>query len=384
MIRFLGVYSGRLSSALLALVLILAAAGCGSETPTVPPEDPSAWYVSPQGSDTQNSCHSFQSPCQTINAVLLQASSPVLIYIAAGTYNEYIHLYDMVVDLEGSGPGTILNGGITHPVEGGVIDSICTSFDSSQCHGALTVANLTIHNGWSEMYGGGVYVRSTTLIMKNVILSGNRSSSGGALYIDTSAASLDNVTVSGNVTNNEYNYGPYNGAGIYNNKSHLSITNSTIFGNTMGDFIGDGGGIYNLGQTVLYNVVIAGNSTQWGDGGGIKNASDPAGPVTIRLTNSTLRDNHANHGGGLSNDNAVASLTGTTINDNTSTTAGGGILNTNLGNLQLINSTISGNKGGNEGGGIVSNLGSTLMMTNVTLANNQATHTGPLMVELMS
>jgi hypothetical protein len=314
--------------------------------------------------------------------VLSQASSGAVIYIAPGTYNEYLHLYDMAVDLEGAGLTTILNGGIVHPVDGGVIDSLCTALDHNNCLNTLTITNLTIRNGWAEDGGGGVYVRFTPLIMKNVMLLSNRSSSGGGLYIDSSTASLDNVIVLNNATNNEYQNGSYGGAGIYNNMGTLSMANSTISSNSA---IQDGGGIYNNGLADLTNVVIAGNSAgssvSDGDGGGIKNAGTAVVHSILNLTNSTVRDNHAIHGGGLSNDHAQANITGTTINDNTSAIAGGGILNTNSGIVELINTTISGNKGGNEGGGIASTQGSILNMTNDTIAANQATHTGGLVYQ---
>ena len=307
MIRFLGVYSGRLSSALLALVLVLGAVGCGGGTPTVPPENPSAWYVSPQGSDSQNTCHSYQSPCLTINGVLAQASNPALIYIAAGTYNEYIHLYDMTVDLEGSGPGTILNGGITHPVDGGVIDSVCTASNTSLCLDTLTIANLTIQNGFAEENGGGVYVWFTPLVMRNVNVSNNTASAGGGIYIEQATATLDHVIVNGNkaVPVNE-SWGGY-GGGIYNDRGLLAVSNSTIFGNTVNQasgYGGTGGGLYNSGWVNLTNVIIEGNSVLGGEGngGGIMNESINSLSAVLTLTNSTLRDNHATYGGGLAND----------------------------------------------------------------------------------
>jgi hypothetical protein len=379
--------SGRLLAASLVMVLLLGMAGCAGGTPTSPPEDPSAWYVSPQGSDTQNTCHSSQSPCLTINAVLAQASPGAVIYIAPGTYNEYLHLFDLPVDLEGSGPETILNGGITRPVNGGVINAVCSAPDPTGCVTPLTVANLSIRNGFAESGGGGVYVRFTPLVMKNVNISGNTANSGGGLYIDTSNAMLDNVTISHNTAkisddpSLEFDAG--DGGGIFNN-GQLYMSNSTISENIAGEgsgFGSDGGGIYNRATAKLTNVDILWNSVPNGSGGGINNVGSSTGSANLVLVNDTLGNNHATHGGGLSNDGAQANITGTTINNNNSAIAGGGILNTNSGTVSLINSTISGNIGGNEGGGIASNQGSTLNMTNATLAANQATHTGGLVYE---
>jgi hypothetical protein len=383
MIRFLWKHADSLTIPLLVFTLALGVAGCGNPTP--PPEDPSAWYVSPQGSDTLNTCHSYQSPCQTINAVLSQASSGQVIYIAAGTYYEWLHLYDLGVDLEGSGPGTIISGSNLRPVDGGVIDSICTASSTSGCTDTLTIANLTIQNGFAEENGGGVYVWYTPLVMRNVIVSNNTASSGGGIYIHGSTATLDHVIVTGNKAVPLYDSYGGEGGGIYN-YGLLTVSDSTIFANTASEasgYDGAGGGFYNAGWAGLTNVVITGNSVPGaeGNGGGIMNKSINSPTALLSLTDSTLRDNQATHGGGLSNDLSEVLITGSTIYNNTSTTAGGGILNTNSARLTLINSTISGNNGGNEGGGIVSNQGSTLNMTNDTIADNQATHTGGLIYE---
>jgi len=383
MLRLRLFHSGRLLTLLLTLALALVAVGCGNPTP--PPEDPSAWYVSPQGSDTLNTCHSSQSPCQTINAVLSQASSGEVIYIAAGTYYEHLHLYDLGVDLEGSGPGTIISGSNLRPVNGGVIESTCTASSTSHCLDTLTIANLTIQNGFAEENGGGVYVWYTPLVMRNVIVSNNTASSGGGIYIASSTATLDHVIVTGNKAIPLYDVWGGKGGGIYN-RGMLAVNDSTIFGNMASEesgYAGAGGGLYNAGWVNLTNVVITGNSVPGaeGTGGGIMNQSINSPSAILTLTDSTVRDNQATHGGGLANDLSSAIITGTTIDNNTSTTAGGGILNTNSSTISLINSTISGNNGGNEGGGIVNNQGSTLNLTNDTIAANQATHTGGLVYE---
>ena len=73
-------------------------------------------------------------------------------------------------------------------------------------------------------------------------------------------------------------------AGIYNSGT-LTLTSSTISGNSMADSdTGNGGGIDNTGKATLTNVVVSGNSTFYGNedepganGGGIEKhgKSDP-------------------------------------------------------------------------------------------------------------
>ena len=66
-----------------------------------------------------------------------------------------------------------------------------------------------------------------------------------------------------------------NGGAIYNDSANLTITNSTLSGNSAG---GSGGGIYNyLGTLMVTNSTLSGNSGAAGGGGIFNDAEGAAG-----------------------------------------------------------------------------------------------------------
>ena len=96
----------------------------------------------------------------------------------------------------------------------------------------------------------------------------------------------------------------------------------------------------------------------------------PSG-VTTSLSSLTIKNGHANSGGGINN-NGTLTLTGDTISGNTAPVVGGGIDNT--GSLTVSNCTISGNTCSSHGGGIW-NSGS-LTLTSDIISANKATYNG--------
>jgi hypothetical protein len=176
---------------------------------------------------------------------------------------------------------------------------------------------ISITNGTLEIIGTGA---------SNLRISGNNTSR----VFDNSRA---NLTISGvTITNGR---AALFGGGIYNQDGILTLTNSTVSGNTAPGF-GYGGGIFNSGGTMT-------------------------------LTNSTVSGNTAGSGGGIFNNGGTMTLTNSTVSGNT----GGGIDN-NSGPVTLTNSTVSGNTAGGVGG-IFNNVGGTLNLTSVTVTNNSST-----------
>lgn len=150
----------------------------------------------------------------------------------------------------------------------------------------------------------------------------------------------------------------------------------------------DGGGINNLGVLHLYNVNLSDNSApRWG--GGLYNEG------TAILNHVTISGGQANEGGGIFN--AIGwSLTikDSIIRDNTSTSAGAGIMTagpTSLTNVMVLANTHGGgivNYGqldvtggtfdGNQGLGAVLHEQGSATFTNVTFSNNIASHGGAI------
>ena len=185
----------------------------------------------------------------------------------------------------------------------------------------------------------------------------------GVFIVDSGAT----VTISGLTIENG------SASGILNNGT-LTVTNSTLSGNSAGGGSG-GGGIFNLGILTVTNSTISGNSATGGVGGGIYSLG------TLTVTNSAISGNSASSlpfknggGGGIYNDGKLT-VTNSTLSGNNSPglsngLGGGGIYNN--GTLTVTNSTLSGNYvtgvlGG--GGGIYNNVVA-LTVKNSIVANN--------------
>jgi len=134
----------------------------------------------------------------------------------------------------------------------------------------LTLARLTVANGFIDGNGGGIENEGGTLKVTNSTFSGNSADFGGGIY----------------------NIGP------------LTVTDSTFSGNSAHDFSGaGGGGIYNAGGPLtVTNSTFSGNSTNL-VGGGISNSD------TLTVTNSTFSGNSANSGGGIHTSGTFATAT---------------------------------------------------------------------------
>ena len=134
----------------------------------------------------------------------------------------------------------------------------------------------------------------------------NTSTEGGGIYIDNAAV----VNLTGLAVQN--NTGKH-GGGIYTKNGTLSVTASTLSGNSAAN--GHGGGLYHDGGTTatLTNVTFSGNSAT-SDGGGIY-GNDP-----LTLVNVTLTGNTADKGGGIRRNGGTASLKNTIIAGNTAST----------------------------------------------------------------
>ena len=198
----------------------------------------------------------------------------------------------------------------------------------------VTIDGLTVANGSSEFYGGGIYNDSAALTVTNCVLSGNSAYSGGGIRNESAnggaTLTVTNSTISGNSA--------AGGGGISNLTSGgdatLMVTNCTISENS-GDYDG-GDGIANYAYEgdatlTITNSTISGNGSPGSlPGGGVSNLAD-GGIATLTITNSTISGNSAGEGGGASNE----------------------AYNASMATLTITNSTLSGNSAGYHGGGIL-------------------------------
>ena len=136
--------------------------------------------------------------------------------------------------------------------------------------------------------------------------------SGGAIR------SLENLTVTSSTVsgNSATGFGAL-GGGI-NSSGALTLTQSTVSGNSTTGSLSSGGGIFANGAVTLTGSTVSGNSTSGSSarGGGMYVES------AVTLTQSTVTDNHANStGGGIWNDNDPVDISGSIVAGNT---VGGG------------------------------------------------------------
>ncbi len=184
-------------------------------------------------------------------------------------------------------------------------------------------------------------------------------SGGGPVFTVNSGvtnAALSGLTITGGSA-------PFEGGGIFNSGA-LTVSNSTISGNSAAGYDVSGGGIENSGAMTLIDSTVTGNSVSiatagcsncFVQGGGIDNGG------TLTLTNSTVVGNSASinlsgYDGSLTNIYAT----------------GGGI--NNYGTLTLNNSTVAGNSVNAQGvvnnGGLLVGLGGGGIEGGLTGVNN--------------
>lgn len=213
----------------------------------------------------------------------------------------------------------------------------------------VQMQNFIIQNG-SSTEGAGIRLNGGNLTLLNVTLSGNDATNqGGALYVASgSSITLNDVTMNLNTAVNV-------GGAIYNNGS-LTATNLTVTDSTATN----GAGLYN-NNTALINDGTFQRNTAAQSGGAVFNAV--GGDLTLEI--SGVSNNDATNGAGVANTGSLELIDTNIGSGNEATGAGGGLHNS--GQATLTRSTIVQNTGVTAGG--IYNTG-TLNATNSTLSRN--------------
>ncbi|MFA5066174.1 MAG: choice-of-anchor U domain-containing protein [Dehalococcoidia bacterium] len=223
------------------------------------------------------------------------------VHVAAGTYNEFVHLgIEMSLIGEDAVTTIIDGGGDGHPVV-----SV-----SSAPYQHNTISGFTIRNGCPGAFGsgGGIYVSSNHIVtLTDCIIIDNVKGGGagpvpdrgGGICVEGGFLYMDNCTVSGNTASGF-------GGGIYTTftdggfTGQAELTNSTISGNTVTSVGACGAGIcaQNAPLTFL-NVTLADNHATGSAsyGGGFANISDSHDPVAFcKFKNCIVAGNTAGDG----------------------------------------------------------------------------------------
>jgi chitodextrinase len=227
---------------------------------------------------------------------------------------------------------------------------------ASGCVYTLTTANNSTDGGTGlPVITGKVTVQGSGATIARSTAAGTPAfrvfdvASGGTL-------SLNSLTLSNGLANN----GVEGGGAIFSHGT-LSVTSSTLTGNSAPATTGtSGGAIDSSGTLTVTTSTFTGNTAQ--EGGGIFNQ------MTATVTNSTFTSNKATiyGGGALLNAAGTETLTGDTFVGNTG--PGGGAIDNDT-TLNIGNSTFFNNTGGSNGGGAVENFGTTTI-TQSTLSGN--------------
>src|SRR5262245_4368575 len=144
--------------------------------------------------------------------------------------------------------------------------------------------------------GGGIYNYRGTVTITNSTLNGNSASRGGGIYNDFAAtATMTNCTLSGNTAGGSPNV-------IYD---------------------GTGGGIWNAQTLTMTNCTLSGNSATT-HGGGVYNGINGSAATILKIGSTIL--NAGPSGENIYNDNAFYPATVVSLGYNLSSDNGGGYL----------------------------------------------------------
>ncbi len=239
-------------------------------------------------------------------------------------------------------------------------------FNITATTGDYTLAGLTLTGG--RTIGDNVFPASTY--------------SGGAIRsVSDGGLTLTSSTVSGNSTTGH----GASGGGIYS-LGTVRLNSSTVNGNSTTGNSAFGGGIHvRAGSVLLTSSTVSGNSTgaSGAEGGGIR-AGSPNSGSTVTLTDSTVSGNSTAgdfaEGGGISTVTSSVKLYGSTVSDNSTTgnstvasgSYGGGI-RTFSGDVTLTNSTLNKNRTTGDsanGGGIFSTFGNVSLINSILSGNS--------------
>ena len=235
------------------------------------------------------------------------------------------------------------NGTIDHPYQ-----TIGQGINSVDENGTVTIADGT--------YSGTGNTNLT--ITKNMNITGQ--SQQGTIINGTDTNWIFNIQsgITVTITNLTITNSTSDDGGAIYNYGTLTITNSTLTGNTAKNL---GGAIFNVGNLTVTNSTFTDNNAKNGIGGAICNNRG-----TLTVINSTFTDNTAYLGGAIYNNHGTLTVTSSTLTDNTA--LNGGAICNDGGTLTVTNSTLTGNTATGSGGAICND--GTLT---VTTAHSQTT-----------
>lgn len=197
--------------------------------------------------------------------------------------------------------------------------------------GSLVMKDVTLTGG-EAVEGGGLWLEGDVTLERVVVTGNTATAEGGGIFVNGDLTLIDSK-----VLNNRANYG----GGIYtlDPSATITISRSTVAGNTTVVFGGKGGGIATKSRLDIDHSTISGNTSTFGGGIYVYEG-------TTTLVNSTVSGNDAeNNGGGIYAFDGAVELTHSTVTANYSS-AGGGLLWDSGADISFTSSIIAGNTEG--------------------------------------
>ncbi len=229
-------------------------------------------------------------------------------------------------------------------------------------YGMITLDHATIRSSVAEGSGGAIANHGGALtIGNNSRLENNRAVNGGALFLryeESDALVTDSVLFNNRTTNTssgnggaillregadvttrattfDQNQAGYGGA-VFNDSAtgRMTFEQATVFTGNVGR---GGGAIFNtLGEVIVSDSLLDDNRSTL-NGGAIQSLQSS----TVTLSDTTVSNNQADLGGGISSSDGTLTLTGVVLHGNLAR-GGGGLLSFNT-TLAVNNATFSGN-----------------------------------------
>ncbi len=212
--------------------------------------------------------------------------------------------------------------------------------------------------------GGGLTLSgSSSAVLTDNTISGNRSGGGGGMTIgEWATAALNDNFIVGNTA-------IYSGGGLYV-EGTLNLVGNRVSDNQAGGY---GGGLLKVGGKIDGPATIQGNlfsNNRAMYGGGLALDSRDA-----RLNYNTIVSNTADYGGGVVQTSGYAVLNGNDIQMNVAITQGGGIRIVQ-GDTTLDNNVIANNQSAGGGGGV------DLLDSHVIMRHNTVVQNGSVGIEV--
>jgi len=199
------------------------------------------------------------------------------------------------------------------------------------------------------------------------VLNGS-ATNGGGIFCNEGILTISNSTIEGNTSSN-------NGGGIYAYSCPLTIDSNSTFAN---NFANGGGAIraYLASPVSITNSSFTGNQALQTNGGALSIQYIPSSTIA----NSIFTDNQADDSGGAVSVDSYSniSIVGGSMSGNTAGDGGGAIF-LNYSQLSLENSRLTENgiaAGGVDGGGALYSNSSTLTTVDSTISSNSASSGG--------